>query len=283
MINENMINQIKEKSKKPALFNKEGGNIWTEEYIAKQMLEAHLNPDFDGASRRNLIIEKTIDFLAKKFIKENSSILDLGCGPGLYAEKLCRKGYKVTGIDFSENTINYAKRSAEKEKLNIEYKCENFFNLKYLEEYDAVMQIYGEINTFSDEERDELFKIIYNALKPNGRFIFDISTPALRGKCGLKKNWYISEGGFWRGKAHIVLEEGFKYEDNIWLDQYIVADKEGVQVYRNWFHDYTAETIKQVVQSSGFKVIDMVNLTGEPLKNNSEWILIIAEKSNKSF
>lgn len=283
MINENIINQIKEKSKKPALFNKEGGNIWTEEYIAKQMLEAHLNPDFDGASRRNLIIEKTIDYLAKKFIKENSSILDLGCGPGLYAEKLCRKGYKVTGIDFSENTINYAKRSAEKEKLKIEYKCENFFNLKYLEEYDAVMQIYGEINTISNEERDKLFKIIYNALKPNGRFIFDISTPALREKCGLKKNWYISEGGFWREKEHIVLEEGVKYEDNIWLDQYIVADKEGVQVYRNWFHDYTAETIKQVVQSSGFKVIDMVTLTGEPLKNNSEWILIIAEKSSKSL
>ena len=279
MINENIINQMKKMSKKPLLFNKEGGNIWTEEYIAKQMLEAHLNPDFDGASRRNLIIEKTIDFLAKKVIKKNSSILDLGCGPGLYAEKLCRKGYKVTGIDFSENTINYAKRSAEKEKLNIEYKCENFFNLKYLEEYDAVMQIYGEINTFSDEERDKLFKIIYNALKPNGRFIFDISTPALREKCGFKKNWQISEGGFWRKKAHIVLEEGFKYEDNIWLDQYIVADKEGVQVYRNWFHDYTAETIRQVVQSSGFKVIDMVTLTGEPLKNHSEWILIIAEKS----
>lgn len=111
MINKNMINQIKEKSKKPALFNKEGGNIWTEEYISKQMLEAHLNPEFDGASRRNSIIEKTVEFLDKKILIKNSSILDLGCGPGLYAEKLCRNGHKVTGIDFSENTICYARKN----------------------------------------------------------------------------------------------------------------------------------------------------------------------------
>lgn len=278
MINENMINQIKEKSKMPALFNKEGGNIWTEEYIAKQMLEAHLNPEFDGASRRSSIIEKTVDFLDKKILRKNSLILDLGCGPGLYAEKLCRKGHKVTGIDFSENTICYAKENAERENLNIDYKCDNFFNLKYFEEYDVVFQSYGELNTFSDEERDRLLKLIYSSLKPNGRFIFDISTPVLREKCGLKKNWYISEGGFWREKTHIVLEEGFQYEGDIWLDQYIVVDDKRVQVYRNWFHDYTAETISEVVQKAGFRIIDMVTLTGNPLKTENEWILIIAEK-----
>lgn len=273
-----MINQIKEKSKKPALFNKDGGNIWTEEYIAKQMLKAHLNPEFDGASRRNSTIEKTVEFLNKKILKNNSFILDLGCGPGLYAEKLCRKGHKVTGIDFSENTICYAKENAKKENLNIDYKCEDFFNLKYSEEYDAVIQNYGELNTFSDEERDVLLKLIYTSLKPRGRFIFDISTPVLRERCGLKKNWYISEGGFWREKAHIVLEEGFQYEEDIWLDQYIVADDKYVQVYRNWFHDYTAETISEIVQKAGFRIIDMVTLTGNALKKESEWILIIAEK-----
>ncbi|WP_160691127.1 methyltransferase domain-containing protein [Clostridium sp. C2-6-12] len=278
MVNENLINEIKEKSKKLALFNKEGGNIWTEEYIARQMLEAHLNPEFDGASRRSSIIEQTVDFLDKKILRRESSILDLGCGPGLYAEKLCRKGHKVTGIDFSENTICYAKENAKRENLNIDYKCEDFFNLKYSEEYDAVIQSYGEINTFSDEERDRLLKLIYRALKQNGRFIFDISTPILRKNCSLKKNWYISEEGFWRGKAHIVLEEGFQYENNIWLDQYIVGDDEGIQVYRNWFHDYTAETISEIVQKSGFTIVDMVTLAGNPLKTESEWILIIAEK-----
>lgn len=282
MINENIFNQIKEMSKKTTLFNRDCGNIWTEEYIAKQMLDAHLKPNFDGASRRNSIIEETVDFLTKNVLKENSLILDLGCGPGLYAEKLCKKGYKVTGVDFSENTISYAKNSARKQKMNIEYKCDNFFNLNYCEDYDVVMQIYGEINTFSDQERDKLFKIVYNALKPNGIFVFDISTPILRQKYCLKKNWYISEGGFWREKDHIVLEEGFQYDNDIWLDQYIIADSFGVQVYRNWFHDYTIETISEIIQNCGFNIINMTTLEGEALKEDSEWIGIVAQKNVQS-
>jgi SAM-dependent methyltransferase len=279
MINENVINKIKELSKKPPLFNKDCGNIWTEEYIATQMLNAHLDPNFDWASRRNSIIEKTVDFLNTNVLKYNSSILDLGCGPGLYAEKLCKNGHKITGIDFSKNTINYAKSSAKKQGLDIEYKCDNFLNLKYFEDYNIVMQVYGEINTFSDEERDKLFKIVYNALKPNGLFIFDVSTPVLRKKCCLKKNWYISEGGFWREKTHIVLEEGFQYDNDIWLDQYIVAADDGVQVYRTWYHDYTVETISEIIHNCGFKIIDMRgSLTGESIKEDSEWIAIVAQK-----
>lgn len=279
MLDENIINQIKEFSKKPSLFNKECGNIWTEEYIANQMLKAHIDPNFDGASRRAVIINKTVDFLSRNVLKENSLILDLGCGPGLYDEKLCQKGYKITGIDFSMNSINYAKNSSEKQGLNIKYEYNNFFELNYSEKFDAVMQIYGEINTFSDSERSKFFNIVNNSLKPNGLFIFDVSTPVLRKKCGLKKRWHIEESGFWRDKIHLVLENGFQYDNDIWLDQYIVADNNGVQVYRNWFHDYTVKIISEVIQNSGFKIINILgNLTGEVLKEDSEWIAIIAQK-----
>jgi SAM-dependent methyltransferase len=279
MLNENIVNQVKKLSRKPPLFNRECGNIWTEEYLATQMLNAHLDPNFDGASRRSLVIEKTVEFLNSEVLKSNSSILDLGCGPGLYAEKLCRKGHKITGVDFSQNTINYAKSSAKQQGLDIEYKYDDFFKLKYFNDYDVVMQVYGEVNTFSDEERDKLFKIVHNALKLNGLFIFDVSTPALRKKCGLKKNWHISEGGFWREKTHLVLEEGFQYDNDIWLDQYIVADNSGVQVYRNWFKDYSVETISEIINNSGFKIIDIRgSLIGEALKEDSEWFAIIAQK-----
>ena len=44
----------------------------------------------------------------------------------------------------------------------------------------------------------------------------------------------------------MVLEEGFQHGNDIWLDQYIVVDDE-VQVYRNWFHDYTLKTIRKCI------------------------------------
>lgn len=54
---------------------------------------------------------------------------------------------------------------------------------------------------------------------------------------------------------------------------------EDVQVYRNWFHDYTVKTISEIIEKSGFKIITMVgSLTGEALKEDSEWIGIVAQK-----
>ena len=35
----------------------------------------------------------------------------------------------------------------------------------------------------------------------------------------------------------------------------------------------------EIVQKAGFRIIDMLTLTGNPLKTESEWILVIAEKN----
>lgn len=278
MLSKVMLEQVRRFNQKPTLFERGTGNIWTEAYLASQMLQAHLNPEFDAASRKGKIINKTVDFLNEQFKKE-STILDLGCGPGLYAEKLSMSGHKVTGVDFSKNTIDYAKNSARKQGLDIEYICDNLFNLEYIECYDAVVQIYGELNTFSDEERDRLFMLVKRALKPGGLFVFEVSTPIHRVKSRLKKNWSINEGGFWRGSHHIVLEEGFAYDDNIWLDQYIVIDENEVKVYRNWYHDYTKEAIEDIVLKNGFSQVRVIeNLLEEEMDGKGEWLTVIAQK-----
>jgi len=59
----------------------------------------------------------------------------------------------------------------------------------------------------------------------------------------------------------------------------MVADNNEVQVYRNWFHDYTVKTISEIIQNSGFKIINMLgDLTSGILKEDSELITVIAQK-----
>lgn len=163
---------------------------------------------------------------------------------------------KVTGIDFSRRSIDYARARAKKERLDIDYICADFFDIEYEGTIDAVLQVYGEICTFSDEKRDLLLSLIHRALKDNGIFIFDVSTRALRIREGLKNRWHVSEGGFWRPGRHLVLEEGFDYPENdTWLNQYIVADENGtVKIYRLWLHDYSLETTSRELKQSGFKL-----------------------------
>lgn len=72
---------------------------------------------------------------------------------------------KVTGIDLSRRSIDYARAQAERDGHDIDYICADFFNIDYKETFDAVLQVYGEICTFSDEKRDLLLSLVHRHLK----------------------------------------------------------------------------------------------------------------------
>jgi SAM-dependent methyltransferase len=249
------------------------------------MLEAHLKPDIDSASRKHKTIDKEVNHLiSSSVLKSGDKVLDLGCGPGLYSSRLAKKGIKVTGIDISKNSLDYARHYALEKGLDIDYRLINFFDIDYSEVFEAIIQVNGELNTFSDDKRDKLLARLRKALKPGGHLIFDVTTRTreLRLREGIKNRWYISEGGFWRPGRHLVLERGFDYpEDSVWLDQYIVIDSAPVRVYNNWFHDYDLDTICQVIQNAGFDVIETWNdLTGSQYSKDGEWIAIVAKLTN---
>jgi len=278
--NHSCLSDIFELPIKPCLYEPGESLFWNDPHISKSMLEAHLNPDNDIASRKHKTIDKEVNHLVSSgLVKPGDKILDLGCGPGLYSSRLAAKGLKVTGVDISKNSLVYARHYAADKSLNIDYRLINFFDINYSGTFDAVIQVNGELNTFSDDKRDELLAKLREALKPGGFLIFDVTTRVLRMKYGLKNGWYVSSNGFWRSHKHLVLERGFDYpEDNVWLDQYIVFDCDGIKVYNNWFHDYDLDTIHQVIQNAGFDVIDTWNnLTGSPYSDSGEWIAIVAK------
>jgi cyclopropane fatty-acyl-phospholipid synthase-like methyltransferase len=51
-------------------------------------------------------------------VKPGQRVLDIGCGPGRHALELARRGLSVTGIDFTENFIEFATESAKNEGLS---------------------------------------------------------------------------------------------------------------------------------------------------------------------
>ncbi len=70
----------------------------------------------------------TINPLRTQFILERLDhtttaprILDVGCGGGILAEALARRGAQVTGIDLSEPSLEVARRHARAQGLEIEY------------------------------------------------------------------------------------------------------------------------------------------------------------------
>jgi hypothetical protein len=46
-------------AQKPALFEKNTASLWDDDHISKSMLEAHLDPDLEAASRKHSFIENS--------------------------------------------------------------------------------------------------------------------------------------------------------------------------------------------------------------------------------
>lgn len=271
-----------ESQKPPSPFTPGDKSFWDDPYISAQLLKAHLDPNTDIASRKHDTIKKSVDWIITSLdLNVGDQVLDLGCGPGLYASLFARQGMKVTGIDLSPRSIDYARKEAEVNHFEINYRCENYLELKDRGLYDAVLLIFGDFCTFNKDQRQRILSNVHRALKPGGRFVLDVSTWEHRKKHGLQNNWYASEGGFWRPGLHLVLEQGFDYPaDQIYLDQYNIIEAECEPcIYRNWFQDYDPTRINRELVSAGFMVIGLWNdLCGSTLTDHTEWIGVIAEK-----
>jgi len=264
---------------KPAPFTPGDAMFWTDPYIAKQLLAAHLDPTTEAASRPPEVIQQVVDWLTTALgLRPGDAVLDLGCGPGLYSARLAAKGLRVSGVDFSQNSIDYARASARQQNLEIDYRCADYLDLEDKARFDAALLIYGDFCPLSPQQRGRLLGNLRRALKPGGRFALDVTTPRLRQRAGLKNGWYASDGGFWRPGPHLVLEQGFTYEEDIFLDQYLVIEDDGKRtIYRNWFQDYTPGRVRGELEAGGFTVEGMyADLSGAPYQPESEWIGVIA-------
>jgi 2-polyprenyl-3-methyl-5-hydroxy-6-metoxy-1,4-benzoquinol methylase len=106
-----MFKELKEINTRPSPFQfYTADELWTNEHTAKQMLEYHLNETIDVSSRNKNFIESSVDWIVAHFgVDKRTEIADFGCGPGLYAIRLAERNAIVTGIDFSKNSIEYAK------------------------------------------------------------------------------------------------------------------------------------------------------------------------------
>ena len=73
--------------KKPLLYERTESVFWDDDHISAQLLQAHLDPSFEGASRPHAFIERSAEWIGRTVPPEiYPALLDLGCGPGLYCK-----------------------------------------------------------------------------------------------------------------------------------------------------------------------------------------------------
>ena len=115
------------------------------------------------------------DFIEQELNYNKSlRILDVGCGTGRHSIELTKRGYKITGIDFSEAQIKKARQKASKQNLEIEFLRHDARDLPFHNEFDvAIMLCEGGFPLMeTDEMNFEILRNVSDALNVQCKFIF---------------------------------------------------------------------------------------------------------------
>jgi hypothetical protein len=109
---------------------------------------------------------------------------------------------------------------------------------------------------------------VARALRPGGRFVFDVLVPSALGQRAGCRTWSLCpKGGFWRAGAYLALTASYHYPAlDAEVDQIVVLEASGQAcVYRTWNRGYTPEDLAPVLERHGFRLVSTWgDLEGSP-------------------
>jgi SAM-dependent methyltransferase len=117
-------------------------------------------PEWDEKIIRALVV----------MLPRDARVLDLGCGYGRIAFPLARSGYRVEGLDLSENLIGAARATADAEGLRVGFVVGSMTSLPYTSEsFDAAICLWSAFNELLEEdEQAQAISEMWRVLRPKG-------------------------------------------------------------------------------------------------------------------
>ncbi len=231
--------------------------LWTDPYTSKKMLEYHLNEAVDLSSRRRDFIECSVNWIISSFkIKEDTAIADFGCGPGLYTNRLAETGAHITGIDFSENSINYAKKTAAEKGVKVSYIRQNYLEFETDSRYDLITMIFCDFCALSPPQRKTMLKKFHRFLKPGGSVLLDVYSLNSFEHREENNSYELNQlDGFWSPEDYYGFLNTFKYDnEKVILDKYTIIKESETRIVYNWLQYFSRESLGQEFEENGLKI-----------------------------
>lgn len=275
-----MFKQLIDINQRPECFSiYTAEELWTNPYTAKQMLNYHLDKEVSLASRKHDFIDRSTAWIAEHFeLCNGKKIADFGCGPGLYTSRLARTGAAVTGIDFSANSLSYAREKALQERLTIDYQQMNYLNFSSDERYDLMLMIMCDFCALSPNQRAQLLDVFRKQLAPEGRVLLDMYT---------LNSFYAREeastyerrqlNGFWSPDDYFGFVNTFKYdEEKVVLDKYTIIEEDRIRTVYNWLQYFDLETLARECESNGFVIEETYrDVGGSPFSADTDEMAVV--------
>jgi SAM-dependent methyltransferase len=182
------------------------------------------------------------------------TVVDLGCGTGIFAAELAAAGYDVTGVDISEAMVTLARAHAPAATFSVG-------SLHDFELPPAVAVVaLGEALNYATDGRagitalEQLATRVRAALAPGGVFVFDVATPGRGGPDRRRDRFHDDENGWSLGM------QSTESDDRTTLERRItIFVREGDTGYRrvdeiHTLRLYGADVVRDALVAAGYDV-----------------------------
>lgn len=154
----NVGNKIKQKS-----------GQWSFSGNVAKSFDQHISKSIPNYEISHDIFSRFSDF----FVKDNSTVCDLGCSTGTFINKLIKrhnnKSIKYIGYDNQKNMINFAKKKFIKQK-NVKFQIKDINKIKF--PTSSLIISFYTIQFIDTSIRQDIINKIYSSLSWGGAFFF---------------------------------------------------------------------------------------------------------------
>ncbi len=261
----------------------EGEKIpWNQPDFSERMLAEHLDQSHDMASRRSKKIDRHVHWIHNDLLGGlPGRILDLGCGPGFYANRLAALGHKCVGIDFSPASIRHAKQEAESKGLNCQYRLADVRMSDFGDGFDLVMMVFGEFNVFRQSDAEAILRKAKAALRSGGLLLLEAHPlAAVKMLAAQRRSWHSATSGLFSERPHLWMQECFwDDESQTTTQRFFVIEADGCNVSGccQTFQGYSDDQYVALLGECGFAHVTMhLSLTGD--SDDGDLFVIVARE-----
>jgi len=243
---------------------------WWETFFSDDYLMSVLMPT-------PLQVARQVDFVeASLGLKKGSTILDVGCGLGLQAIELTRRGYLVVGLDLSLAMITRAAENAQHENLKINFLHADIREIEFEGAFDGVICLGTTFGFFDDDQNRDVLSRLHSALKPGGRIFIDVVNRDHVIESQPNLVWF-------EGDDCVCMEESeFNFFSSRLAVKRTMMREDGYQSQADYsVRLYSLHELGLLVQQMGFRVIEVSGheaMRGVFFGTKSARILMLAER-----
>lgn len=206
-------------------------------------------------------------------LRQDSLVLELGCGYGRITNRLAEKGARVAGLDISPTLLKKAEAGAAERGVNVEYVLGDMRTLPWRDRFDAAFLWYTTFGYFDDADNERVLREAASSLRKGGRLLIDHPNrfDVLRHKSPI---CYVARRN---DDVRIDLYSNDVLGDRSNLERIIVRDGCVRRTHLS-FRQYGFSEYVRMLQIAGFETVEAYGQEGGVFTSDSSRLMVVAYK-----